>query len=654
LKPGDSVYLLSYLYQNSPEITLYRLKVSGTFTTGYIEMDEQLAYIGKETGDKIFGHELPYNLSVKLDDYKTASKTYNINDTETFWALDLSKDGSNFSEAYYQVNATLVANSTYAYVFIESAYASSYKSAGENLASNFDAIYQKEVPFFGIPSDVDHNGKIILLVIDIVGNSQVAGFFSALNWFPVSSNPNNQDHYSNYADLVYININYVGSSGLPTVAHEFQHLIQFSTDSEEDVWLDEGLSMYAEKYTGYGSTIWQYIQNVGVGFGYNIDLSMTYWDYDNIAHYGASYLFLLYLSDRFGTGIISNISNDQNEQGLDSINTSLQQIDPSLTVEDVFTDWAISLTINDPSIPNYSFINYTSKVRIPNSWDFNLLDQYHQSVDHWASDIIDISSNSFGEYWLTFRGEKSVWSYHDSFHDQDFSYNHQYIVSLLQLNINTNTWNIQKFNDTDSIPITINSSYTNSYLIVSSTTGSSSGYNPANQPKTYFSQYNLFIQKRISTLPTIGRQVINKSATEIFVPIPRLENNSYWSPPILTQTYMNIHKATDGQIIYSVSGLYWNTTGEYFYYTLPNNLIPSGDYFFSVTLDFNSQSVTLYSPNWSEIDPTVTTFITSVSTNSSSSTQSSTDSSNVPGYQLIMTLLFLLPMIEIRRRNKKR
>ena len=72
VKVGDHLYLSAMLVKDNPEITLKRLKVSGIFTTGYQELDEQLVYIGKETGDDIFKENAGYNIFIKLNDYKKA------------------------------------------------------------------------------------------------------------------------------------------------------------------------------------------------------------------------------------------------------------------------------------------------------------------------------------------------------------------------------------------------------------------------------------------------------------------------------------------------------------------------------------------------------------------------------------------------------
>lgn len=74
LKAGDHLYLTVMLAEDNPELTLKRLKVSGIFTTGYQELDEQLAYIGNETGERIFENNAGYNIFIKLNDYTKAKE----------------------------------------------------------------------------------------------------------------------------------------------------------------------------------------------------------------------------------------------------------------------------------------------------------------------------------------------------------------------------------------------------------------------------------------------------------------------------------------------------------------------------------------------------------------------------------------------------
>ncbi|MBN2545042.1 MAG: ABC transporter permease [Spirochaetes bacterium] len=74
LKTGERIYLTTMLSDDKEDIVIKRLLVSGIFTTGYVEFDEQLAMIGNNTGDKVFADNLLYNVFIKLKDYKKAKE----------------------------------------------------------------------------------------------------------------------------------------------------------------------------------------------------------------------------------------------------------------------------------------------------------------------------------------------------------------------------------------------------------------------------------------------------------------------------------------------------------------------------------------------------------------------------------------------------
>lgn len=74
VKAGDILFVTGMLKKNDPQITLYRLKVAGLFSTGYQELDEQLAFVGSETGDRIFKNDVDYNIFIKLDNFKKSKE----------------------------------------------------------------------------------------------------------------------------------------------------------------------------------------------------------------------------------------------------------------------------------------------------------------------------------------------------------------------------------------------------------------------------------------------------------------------------------------------------------------------------------------------------------------------------------------------------
>jgi hypothetical protein len=156
---------------------------------------------------------------------------------------------------YYSLRARNLANGKYCVVYGETGSTSvvSYPAA-QALAREFDEnIYTKITAAFGTPYDVDKNGGVLLLLLDIKdgyagsGNPYTAGYFDA--------NDMNDNSTSNKADMLYIDT-YPAVIGNPqsyrTMAHELQHLISYSVrkigkgQTPLDTWVDEGLSSAAE------------------------------------------------------------------------------------------------------------------------------------------------------------------------------------------------------------------------------------------------------------------------------------------------------------------------------------------------------------------------------------------------------------------------
>lgn len=84
---GDYIYLTAISTVEESRIILKRLKVSGIFTTGFLELDEQLGYVGTRTGERIFGSSLKYNIYIKLKDYKKAADFAVYYESEGFFGM---------------------------------------------------------------------------------------------------------------------------------------------------------------------------------------------------------------------------------------------------------------------------------------------------------------------------------------------------------------------------------------------------------------------------------------------------------------------------------------------------------------------------------------------------------------------------------------
>ena len=133
-------------------------------------------------------------------------------------------------------------------------------------------MYQIDTTAFGRESDIDANGKVIFLLTDAVNDlsgscsdgSIILGFFFGGDLLPRSgSNPG-----SNESEIFYglvpnttggcsVSKNFVKQQIAPVFIHEFQHMISYNQHvlvrpglSGEEVWLNEGLSHFAEELGG--------------------------------------------------------------------------------------------------------------------------------------------------------------------------------------------------------------------------------------------------------------------------------------------------------------------------------------------------------------------------------------------------------------------
>ena len=177
---------------------------------------------------------------------------------------------------FTQVNATVKYVSNRAILYLDDAAPGGgfTDTDFQEIAAEFDnLIYPTDVDYFGTPSDLDSNSRIIILYTPLVNKltpqgSQgfVGGFFFVGDLFPV-----NQCGQSNVAEIFYalapdpngtINSNVRTTASVRqgtrgTLAHEFQHMINGSerfrnptTHQFESTWLDEALAHYAEDLNG--------------------------------------------------------------------------------------------------------------------------------------------------------------------------------------------------------------------------------------------------------------------------------------------------------------------------------------------------------------------------------------------------------------------
>jgi hypothetical protein len=159
---------------------------------------------------------------------------------------------------------------------------------------------------------------------------------------------------SNEKEIFYINLaalnarrDYTGYESL--LAHEFQHMIHWYRDPNEETWLNEGLSELAQSVAGYRPTTSSIAAFVAAP-----DTQLNNWDMDaskNPAHYGGAYLLMAYFAQRFGPelskALVAHPAN-----GISGFEAVLETAGlgrhDGAGFEKVFADWVVANYVNQP------------------------------------------------------------------------------------------------------------------------------------------------------------------------------------------------------------------------------------------------------------------------------------------------------------------
>lgn len=317
----------------------------------------------------------------------------------SFWAFNFNFS-TNDPNGYYQTTATcldrlLLSTGYYLNIYMEDNGQNDLTSTIDSIRNEFiNKILPNVTTYFGSPPA----GDFTVLILDIrddynpaiFGSTYVSGYFDSRN--EDSGLPN-----SNARHMIYMDSN-PGQPGITTfygtLAHEFQHFIHYNIDPIEDTWVNEGLSGLARFVCGYGH------QGSHVnGFAGAPGTSLTYWQ-DNLANYGATYLFMLYLNEHYGgaTTIRNIVANTG--RGIAGINSALLLSGYTVAFNDIFKNWVIANYLNNSSIYGgiYGYTNsFAGIIRAPGNIQVTNSHSFYPaldigSVNQYAANYIKFSN----------------------------------------------------------------------------------------------------------------------------------------------------------------------------------------------------------------------------------------------------------------------
>lgn len=276
----------------------------------------------------------------------------------------------------------------------------------EELAREFDRVaWPTVVDAFGPPSDIDGNGRVLILYTRAVNeltepgrDSFIGGFFFARDLFPRQSTPRlSACPASNEAEMFYmlvpdpqgvVNNNVrrkedVRRGTVNTLVHELQHLVNASrrlfvnnAPGFEETWLDEGLSHIVEELAFYRESglaprqnltiddlrasqqrldaanrhavqnlarISLYLENPAAHTPFDVD--------DGLETRGAAWQFLRFVADQPGRNaeaFFRALGNAQSA-GIDNLGAALGEPASAL-----FRNWAVGKHLDDflPGVPD--------------------------------------------------------------------------------------------------------------------------------------------------------------------------------------------------------------------------------------------------------------------------------------------------------------
>ncbi len=283
---------------------------------------------------------------------RTTSPNYPVGHQDSFYVLSEDNLG------YFVMHATIRAESPHLYLYVQNG-AKVSQSALNKAVSKFEhKTYPTDRNLYGSEwrPGVDGDPHITCLYGDL-RSAGAAGFFSAEDEYPREVNP-----YSNVREMFYINTNTPpGTSDFDvTLAHEFQHMIHFHVHPRDNAWLNEGMSVLAQRINGYPDSTLGYAQAFLDDPSTQLD---TFGAGDNTAHYGGGYLFLAYIYNRFGRSVIHALENDRDYTDLELVNDVLRKQHIAETADQVFADWVVANYADDSSAAGskygYSFLPNT-------------------------------------------------------------------------------------------------------------------------------------------------------------------------------------------------------------------------------------------------------------------------------------------------------
>lgn len=277
---------------------------------------------------------------------------YQVGDKQQFWI------SNSDTQEHKQITAELKYMTAHVAVWVQEGVRFNQRDLEASARRFEEKTYPTNREFFGSEwtPGVDNDVRLHILHARGLGEN-VAGYYSSADEYSRLVNP-----YSNEREMFYISAD--SGNALPnsdfydgTLAHEFQHMIHWANDRNEDSWVNEGMSELASYLNGFdaGGSDYAYMMQP--------DTQLTTWgdpSTESVSeHYGASYLFMVYFLDRFGEELTKAVVASP-KNGIAGFNQALAKAGRPERFDDIFADWVIANYLDMPEADREGRFGYPS------------------------------------------------------------------------------------------------------------------------------------------------------------------------------------------------------------------------------------------------------------------------------------------------------
>ncbi|MHB1162620.1 MAG: hypothetical protein ACYC3V_20140, partial [Chloroflexota bacterium] len=319
-----------------------------------------------------------------------------VGDGSDFWVADEAND------RYYSVRATLRAVTPHAYLYVADGTRVDQSRLEEAGRIFEERIYAANRRYFGSerPAGLDGDPRVTILHARIPG---LGGYFTSVDDYP-----RGVQSYSNERKVIYINLDAAppgSSSYYGILAHEFEHMIHWSTNRREQTWVKEGAAEVATEAAGLGSS------GSAQAFEAKPDTQLNAWSDmkgDVAPHYGAAYLFLSYFLEHNGGYQAADDLLWGNTRGAETFDRFLASRGQRSSFEEVFEDWVVANYLDERGAQDPRHRYGKLKVQVPASDRITTsTDWRDRTVHHFAADYLELSDR-WSSARIRFQGDQST------------------------------------------------------------------------------------------------------------------------------------------------------------------------------------------------------------------------------------------------------